>query len=64
MRDALRATLLDLGVPVIEMFPVGHGLRNEPVILGATAVIEAGETSASLRVHASDADRGSLACSG
>lgn len=39
--EALRDRLLPLGVPVVAGLPIGHGRRNEPVILGARAVVEA-----------------------
>ena len=35
--EVLRAALAPLGVPVVSGLPVGHGARNEPVVLGATA---------------------------
>lgn len=33
--------LTRLGVPVVAGLPIGHGLRNEPVVLGAPARVEA-----------------------
>lgn len=40
--DVLRDRLLPLGVPVVAGLPIGHGRRNEPVILGGVARVEAG----------------------
>ena len=39
--DVLRDRLAGLGVPVVADAPIGHGLRNEPVVLGGRARIEA-----------------------
>lgn len=41
-----------LGVPVAAGAPVGHGLRNEPVVLGARARVEAREGSARVTLGA------------
>jgi muramoyltetrapeptide carboxypeptidase len=41
LERVLRATLGQLGVPVLSGAPVGHGRRNEPVVLGAHAEVEA-----------------------
>ncbi|WP_437301828.1 S66 peptidase family protein [Sorangium sp. So ce388] len=35
--EVLRDRLLPLGVPVVAGLPIGHGLRNEPAILGGRA---------------------------
>ncbi|MBI5536378.1 MAG: LD-carboxypeptidase [Deltaproteobacteria bacterium] len=51
-RDVLRGILGELGVPVIDGLCVGHGLRNEPIVLGANAQIDAEESSATLTVRA------------
>jgi muramoyltetrapeptide carboxypeptidase len=48
--DVLRDRLGDLGVPVVAGAPIGHGLRNEPVVLGALASIDARGTSARFTV--------------
>jgi muramoyltetrapeptide carboxypeptidase len=37
----LEGALGTLGVPVVRGVPVGHGLRNDPVVLGAMARVEA-----------------------
>jgi muramoyltetrapeptide carboxypeptidase len=37
LRDGLRS----LGVPVVSGLPVGHGVRNDPVVLGGMARVEA-----------------------
>ncbi len=47
-RDVLRERLLRLGVPVVAGLPIGHGRRNEPAILGARAVVEAGPREAAV----------------
>jgi len=54
VRDVLRAILGELGVPVVEGLSVGHGLRNEPIVLGAQAQIEAREQGATLTVWATE----------
>lgn len=46
--EVLRDRLLPLGVPVVAGLPVGHGARNEPVILGGRAVVEAGPQGAAV----------------
>jgi muramoyltetrapeptide carboxypeptidase len=42
--SVLRDALTGLGVPVLAGLPVGHGRRNEPVVLGLPARVEAGDT--------------------
>ena len=37
--DVIRDVLCDLGVPMLGKFPMGHGLRNEPVPMGVTVRI-------------------------
>jgi muramoyltetrapeptide carboxypeptidase len=49
-QDALREVLEGRGVPVAAGLPCGHGERNEPIVLGTRAVLEAGESGASLVV--------------
>ncbi len=39
--DVVRDRLGGLGVPVVAGAPVGHGLVNEPVVVGAPTVVEA-----------------------
>jgi muramoyltetrapeptide carboxypeptidase len=39
--DVLREHLGRLGVPVVAGAPVGHGPRNEPVVLGGHARLDA-----------------------
>jgi muramoyltetrapeptide carboxypeptidase len=39
--EVLRASLEPLGVPVVRGLPVGHGARNDPVVLGVTARVTA-----------------------
>jgi muramoyltetrapeptide carboxypeptidase len=46
--DVARTLLVPLGAPVIAGVPVGHGARNEPVVLGGRARVEARGSSASL----------------
>jgi len=48
----LRDVLSELRVPVIAGLPVGHGLRNEPIVIGARATLEADAAAASLLVEA------------
>ncbi len=36
----LREALGELGVPVVRGVPVGHGVRNDPVVLGGRARVE------------------------
>lgn len=44
--DVVRDCLAPFGVPVIADAPMGHGARNEPVVLGAPALLEASARSA------------------
>jgi muramoyltetrapeptide carboxypeptidase len=48
--EVLRENLSPLGVPVVAGLPVGHGTRNDPVVLGAKARVsaQAGEGTLSL----------------
>jgi muramoyltetrapeptide carboxypeptidase len=39
--DVLRDRLSAFGVPVAANAPIGHGVRNEPVVLGAPTLLEA-----------------------
>jgi muramoyltetrapeptide carboxypeptidase len=41
VEDVLAERLLRLGVPLISGAPIGHALRNEPVVLGGRARVEA-----------------------
>jgi muramoyltetrapeptide carboxypeptidase len=41
VEDVLAERLSRLGVPVVRGVPVGHGLRNDPVVLGGRARVEA-----------------------
>lgn len=49
VEDVLVERLIGRGVPVVLGAPVGHGRINEPVPLGARAVVEAGRDDASVR---------------
>ena len=44
--------LLGLGVPVVAGLPVGHGLRNDPVVLGLPARVEASSGIATVTLGA------------
>jgi len=46
--EVLRDRLLGLGVPVVSGVPVGHGRRNDPVVLGGLAKVIARGASATL----------------
>ena len=48
VEDVARELLGPLGVPVVAGVPVGHGARNEPVVLGGRARVEARDGVASL----------------
>lgn len=37
----LRERLAPLGVPVVAGLPIGHGVRNDPLVLGAPAAVDA-----------------------
>jgi len=41
VEQVLERHLRDLGVPVVRGVPVGHGVRNDPVVLGGRARVEA-----------------------
>jgi muramoyltetrapeptide carboxypeptidase len=47
----LAERLTRLGVPVIAGLPIGHDTRNEPVVLGARACIDATAREATLRLE-------------
>ena len=49
--QVLRELLTACGVPVIGGLPVGHGLRNDPLLLGAHATVDATGDVASLCVN-------------
>jgi len=46
--QVLREALAGLGVPVVSGLPVGHGQRNDPVVLGGMARVEAAGTEGKL----------------
>jgi muramoyltetrapeptide carboxypeptidase len=48
VEDVLASHLTRLGVPVAAGAPIGHGLRNAPVVLGARARVEARGGSATV----------------
>ncbi len=48
--DVARELLGALGVPVVAGAPVGHGARNEPVVLGGRARVEARGVAGSLTI--------------
>lgn len=56
-RDVLETHLGSLGVPVLDGLPAGHGLRNEPLVLGAEVALDASGTTGSLRVGDDAAQR-------
>jgi muramoyltetrapeptide carboxypeptidase len=39
--DVVRERLATLRVPVAAELPVGHGRRNDPIVLGAPALLDA-----------------------
>jgi muramoyltetrapeptide carboxypeptidase len=41
VEHALARNLLELGIPVVSGLPVGHGDRNDAVVLGGTATLDA-----------------------
>jgi muramoyltetrapeptide carboxypeptidase len=49
VESVLRERLLGLGVPIVADAPMGHGGRNDPVVLGRLAEIQAGRGLFSLR---------------
>ena len=46
--DVVRDRLAGLGVPVVAGAPIGHGLVNEPVVVGAPTVVDASQHAASV----------------
>ena len=50
VEHVLREALGKLGVPVLSGVPVGHGLRNDPVVLGGMARVEARGREGRLRL--------------
>ena len=48
--DVLHELLEPLGVPIVAGMPVGHGLRNDPVVLGARATLTAQRDEGSLEI--------------
>lgn len=40
-QDVLEANLIDLGVPLVLNFPVGHAERNHPLVCGRTVCLDA-----------------------
>jgi muramoyltetrapeptide carboxypeptidase len=50
VQDVLRERLLALGVPVLAGFPVGHGRRNDPVILGQRAEVTGARGKGAVRL--------------
>lgn len=50
VEDVLRERLSVLGVPIASGLPSGHGLRNDPLVLGMGAVLTVGETVARLEL--------------
>lgn len=51
VRDVLEERLGGLGIPVVLGLPVGHELRNDPVVLGLPARVDAYRASASVIAH-------------
>lgn len=51
VEDVLNERLGSLGVPIASGFPMGHGLRNEPVHIGAPATLEVRMNHAVLTVN-------------
>jgi muramoyltetrapeptide carboxypeptidase len=49
VEDVLRERLITLDVPVLARFPVGHGQRNDPVVLGQRAEVAAGRSAGAVR---------------
>jgi len=50
IEQVLRHHLPRLGVPVVTGLPVGHGVRNDPVVLGARARIDARDGAGALTI--------------
>ncbi len=48
IRDVIDAVLSPLGIPIATGLPVGHGLVNEPLVLGAPAILDAGDGTLAL----------------
>ncbi|MBW2527196.1 MAG: LD-carboxypeptidase, partial [Deltaproteobacteria bacterium] len=48
LREVLAELLAPLGIPVVAGAPVGHGLRNEPVVLGGPTAIDASGPTATV----------------
>jgi muramoyltetrapeptide carboxypeptidase len=48
--DVLRERLRELRVPVVAGLPVGHGKRNDPVIIGQPVEVTAGRAAGSVRL--------------
>lgn len=48
--SVLGELLAPLGIPIAAGAPIGHGRRNEPLVLGAPAFLDAGGSEASLTV--------------
>jgi muramoyltetrapeptide carboxypeptidase len=57
VEEVLRSRLGRLGVPVVAGAPLGHGDRNEPVVLGATTRVEATAAGAIVTIGAERAAR-------
>jgi muramoyltetrapeptide carboxypeptidase len=49
VEQVLRERLSVLGIPVLADLPIGHGARNEAVVLGLQAEVDAGRCSCRLR---------------
>jgi muramoyltetrapeptide carboxypeptidase len=50
VEDVMRDRLFALDVPVLAGLPVGHGRRNDPVVLGQRAEVTAGRRAGSVRL--------------
>jgi muramoyltetrapeptide carboxypeptidase len=50
VHEVVRERLGRLGVPVVANAPIGHGARNEPVVLGARARVEARASGGAVRI--------------
>lgn len=51
VQDVATRTFAPLGVPVVDGFPVGHGLSNVPLHLGANAEVTAGDAGAVVQIE-------------